>query len=331
MLTVTDNDGATNSISHDVALNMSVPNQPPQADFTYNPSSPNDIDAIQFTDSSSDSDGYIVNYTWDFGDGDTSYLQNPTHQYINNEMYLARLTVRDNDGATDSVSKTISVSNVDPSADFSFVADNLTVSFTDGSSDTDGYITNYTWDFGDGITGYTKNPGHEYLSYGDYMTKLTVTDDDGLTGEATKKISLHAQVPPKKPELVIGNISVSPSSPKEGNTVTFTITITNEGDGDANESTIDCLLDGEILNSSSLQKIPAGNSITTTFYLDAATGGNHAFKAAVRYGDNVDEKSINFHVSAQEEKTFPVWIVLAIVAPIVAVGALYMIFRKMRK
>ncbi len=60
-----------------------VINQPPVADFTWAPSNPTTQDIVQFTDLSYDPVGDIVNWTWDFGDGNSSFDQHPTHQYNN--------------------------------------------------------------------------------------------------------------------------------------------------------------------------------------------------------------------------------------------------------
>jgi PKD repeat protein len=75
-----------------------VINQPPVSDFTYSPVSPTTIDLIQFTDTSTDSDGTIVSWSWDFGDGTISSIRNPQHQYDDDGMYLVTLYVIDNDG-----------------------------------------------------------------------------------------------------------------------------------------------------------------------------------------------------------------------------------------
>jgi hypothetical protein len=88
-----------------------VMNQPPVADFTWAPSNPTTQDVVQFTDLSYDPVGDIVNWTWEFGDGNTSNLQHPTHQYSNPGTYTVWLTVKDNDGANDSVSKDVLVNN----------------------------------------------------------------------------------------------------------------------------------------------------------------------------------------------------------------------------
>jgi len=121
-----------------------IANSPPTANFTWIPTNPTDLDVITFTDSSSDSDGIIVNWTWNFGDGNISYEQNPAHQYADDGVYNVTLTVTDDDGATDTFQKSIAVSNVPPNADFSWSPSNPTtadtIQFTDSSSDSDGSI-----------------------------------------------------------------------------------------------------------------------------------------------------------------------------------------------
>ncbi len=80
------------------ALGVSEPppaNEPPVAAFTYSTYS----QTAYFTDQSSDSDGQIVSWHWDFGDGSTSTQQNPSHTYSAGGIYNVALTVTDNDGA----------------------------------------------------------------------------------------------------------------------------------------------------------------------------------------------------------------------------------------
>jgi len=83
-------------------------NEKPIAYFSYSPTSPSTSDTIQFTDTSTDSDGTIASWSWDFGDGTTGSIgENPTHQYQKAGKYDVKLQVTDNNGATDL--KTISV------------------------------------------------------------------------------------------------------------------------------------------------------------------------------------------------------------------------------
>ena len=66
-------------------------------------------DIVYFNDSSFDIDGYIVNWTWSFGDGNISYERNTTHRYEMAGTYLVNLTVTDNNGAENSIIKPVIV------------------------------------------------------------------------------------------------------------------------------------------------------------------------------------------------------------------------------
>lgn len=117
-LTVTDNDGQSDSITQNVSVSLAPVNQAPTANFSYNAT---DL-SVAFTDGSSDSDGTIASWSWDFGDGNSSTAQNPSHSYAAAGTYTVTLTVTDNDGATDSASQSVTVS--DP------VGGNITLSAT---------------------------------------------------------------------------------------------------------------------------------------------------------------------------------------------------------
>ena len=82
-------------------------NEPPTADFSHITSGL----TVSFSDQSSDSDGSIVSWSWDFGDDETSTEQNPTHTYGAEGTYTVVLTVTDDDGATGTDAQDVTVSS----------------------------------------------------------------------------------------------------------------------------------------------------------------------------------------------------------------------------
>jgi|GEM_PF-6196153 PGF-pre-PGF domain-containing protein len=87
-----------------------LPNILPVASFTYSPSSPQSGDTVTFYDTSYDTNGTIVSWLWNFGDGSTSSEQNVTHIYTSSGTFTVTLTVTDNLGGMNSTSKEIQVS-----------------------------------------------------------------------------------------------------------------------------------------------------------------------------------------------------------------------------
>jgi PKD repeat protein len=103
-LTVTDDQGATDTEIQTVSL-TTPGNVAPVADFS---STTNDL-TVTFTDLSSDSDGRVVAWLWDFGDGTSSNLQHPVHGYAMPGTYTVGLTVWDDDNGSDQASKPVTV------------------------------------------------------------------------------------------------------------------------------------------------------------------------------------------------------------------------------
>jgi parallel beta-helix repeat protein len=173
----------------------------PVADFSYSPLVPTDLQIVTFNDTSTDLDGYIVSWFWDFGDGNTSTSQNATHQYVDNGSYIVTLSVVDDDQAVNKVSRKISVSNVGSTASFSFFSPflpkiNDTILFTDTSIDTDGTVVSWSWDFGDGTRSNMKSPAHNYTAGGTYLVSLKVTDNDGASDTATEYVTIYISTSP---------------------------------------------------------------------------------------------------------------------------------------
>ena len=157
LLTVTDDDGAINTVAIPVSV---IPNTPPTAQPVATPrvgKEPLSVDLSAAT--SSDSDGEIVSYEWDYTDDgivDSTDIET-SFDYIDPGTYTARLTVTDEDGAVDTATVDITVNpNQAPTAvanaDFQSGNAPLTVTFEGRDSldaELEGTIT-YEWDFGDG-------------------------------------------------------------------------------------------------------------------------------------------------------------------------------------
>jgi PKD repeat protein len=111
-LTVTDNEGATDDFSSDVTVSGTPGNQAPVAAYTVQCSSLE----CTFTNGSTDADGTIASYAWDFGDptspDNTSDQASPTHTYSFSELteVTVTLTVTDDAGDTGTTSQTFTVS-----------------------------------------------------------------------------------------------------------------------------------------------------------------------------------------------------------------------------
>ena len=139
---------------------------PPVADFDYDASGD---PTIVFSDSS---ENIPTSWHWDFGDGDTSIIQNPTHSF-DIGAYNICLTAT-NAAGSDEICKGIIIANGPPNAFFTYTTTNdPIVDFTDLSTQNP---TMWDWDFGDGDTAQTQNPSHNYLDTGGFEVCLTVTN-----------------------------------------------------------------------------------------------------------------------------------------------------------
>ena len=197
-LTVTDNDGATDSIT----ATKTVMNRAPVASFTETAEVVDTEETISFDASdSSDPDGTIVDYLWDFGDGTEGSGVSVQHAYSQDGTYTVTLTVTDNDGATDTTEATKTVLNRSPVASFTesahtvYTDEMITFNATE-SYDPDGTIVSYLWDFGDGNTATGVTTDHAYSEDGNYTVTLTVTDDDGASASsvATKMVETEMEI-----------------------------------------------------------------------------------------------------------------------------------------
>ena len=193
----------------------------PKADFKY-------TETIQFHGTATDEDDdEIVDWHWDFGDGNTSDEQNPTHQYPNGGTFDVTLTVTDERGVTGSVTKTIEVEgppNEPPvidelTADPTNPATGGDVVFAVTVTDPDqpqGTPFDYEWDFDDETTSTVAGPTHSFAEAGAYTVTVTVTDAQGASDTATIEISVGNEPP------TLTGLTATPATKNTGDPVTFT-------------------------------------------------------------------------------------------------------------
>ncbi len=122
----------------------------------------------------------VVSYLWDFGDGTTSTIANPTHAYTNSGIYKVELYAT---GST-SVTEYNQTVYVYPTPNVSFDVIKATnngnaYTFISTSSVSSGMISSYIWSFGDGSGDIISNPNKIYASAGNYSIKLVAQSDRG--------------------------------------------------------------------------------------------------------------------------------------------------------
>ena len=162
---------------------------PPVASFAETPSTPTAGQSVQFTDTTS---GNPTAWSWNFGDGSTSTVQNPTHTYTAAGPFTVSLTASNSSGSN-AASHALTVLaafaaafTATPAAPVSAQS----VAFTDATT---GSPTAWSWSFGDGSTSALENPNHIYATAGTFTASLTATGAEG-TSTASQKIVVAPEV-----------------------------------------------------------------------------------------------------------------------------------------
>ncbi|GAA3171982.1 hypothetical protein GCM10010531_26760 [Blastococcus jejuensis] len=241
------------------------------------------LDCTFSASGSSDPDGTITQYAWDFGDGDTGAGLTETYSFPAAGTYPVTLTVTDNRGGTGMVTESVTVevvANQPPVAEAAVSCDGLTCTFdATGSRDSDGSVASYAWSFGDGASGSGLTAEHAYATAGDYTATLTVTDDEGATTSR--------------------DISVSPTEPAAGGIGFRGVSGTNILGSSATVSVPDSVEAGDLLILSvagaggSAHTPPAGwtevtrvapTGVLTTVWQRAAVAGDAGDPVRVVFG-----------------------------------------------
>jgi PKD repeat protein len=226
-LTVTNSAGLGNTTSCNILVGT-----PPVAALTYPPDFPIAGQTLIFNASNSyDPNGYIVNYTWNFGDGNTTTVTNATIDYVyaKEGNYTVSLKVTDDEGLTSTTAFIVKVRNY-PSAAFTFSPQSPTagrpITFNASSSSPHGgVITSYQWNFGQNNVTTTADPiiVYTYSAGGNYTITLTVTDSEGLNNSLSQMVTIG--YPP------VTLFTYSPEPSYVGDTVTFNASQSYDPDG----------------------------------------------------------------------------------------------------
>lgn len=155
----------------------------PEADFSYSPTEPEEGEEIEFSDQSTEGDGDIVEWSWEFGDGTTSDEQNPIHAYEEEGVYTVELTVTDRNDLSDTVSQQIETEDEEEDDDYE------TYTATNSDHEDAGRAYSEGWWFPE----YYAEGSEDYLGDSDDITTLKeiesgeyyelIEEDDGDDGE----------------------------------------------------------------------------------------------------------------------------------------------------
>ncbi len=195
-LTIIDTAGCTNTITKPVTIIAQ-----PTANFTFSHPACKQS-AVQFTNQSNASTGYIVKNVWNFGDGTPvftiSTLDNVSHTYANYGTFNVTLTVTTNDSCKRTITLPIVIAP-NPLANFSYLTTcvNSPVEFNDLSQAGAGGLAEWNWNFGDPPSGANNtalvaNPTHIFTAGGTYQVALIVSNTGGCQDTVTKPVIVHS-------------------------------------------------------------------------------------------------------------------------------------------
>lgn len=165
----------------------------PKADFTFGGGICTNEDVV-LTNSTNVPSASSNTYDWDFGDANTSALENPTHKYPSEGTYTIKLKAFSTNGCQGETTKTITIGEK-PVSDFvvNKVCQGTVTEFTNNSTISTG-VLNYQWDLGDGSKPTTTNATNTYASSGSYNVTLVATAANGCT-DTTVRTAEVAPIP----------------------------------------------------------------------------------------------------------------------------------------
>ncbi len=154
----------------------------------------------------------IASWLWEFGDGTTSTLQNPTHTYNSTGTYDIKLTVTTSGGCTATTTAAGGVKvGTPPNTNFSMSPIDACASdpiqFTDLTTPSP-RADEWEWDFGDGGTSTEQNPTHLYLDSGTFIVQLTAFNNRCGNPSATQTVHIKPPIAKFGHTITCGSLNI---------------------------------------------------------------------------------------------------------------------------
>lgn len=135
-------------------------------------------------------------YFWDFGDGSTDTIAQPSHTYATAGVYTLKLVLNRNGACADSTTSQVRVfPGFFPGFSSAGQCTNSAVQFTDQSTTNYPTINSWMWNFGDNLTSTAQSPSHVYTTPGSYTISLIVASDKGCVDTLSKTLDVYASPP----------------------------------------------------------------------------------------------------------------------------------------
>ncbi len=225
----------------------------PLAGFQVSRFDPNELEPVVFTDLSQDTDGIIVQWEWDFGDGTTSTLASPHHVYQRGGTMDVTLVVTDDMGATATATATLNVGNLPPRASLSVANSSLPTGSRfafDASASLDpspsGSVVRYEWSFDGGATFDMETSGptlsQAFADHGQRTVQVRVIDNQEASDVSNPLVITITNRAP-----TVSRVTWTPSDPTDADEVVFTA---QTADPDGQIMSWSWVLDSVVLSSS---------------------------------------------------------------------------------
>ncbi|MDI1356219.1 MAG: PKD domain-containing protein [bacterium] len=221
-LSIQINDYKTSALNAPVTTDSSLMIKP----YVYLPQNASPGYSVNFTSSYTRNDPGAT-YFWSFGDGQTSNVKDPVHNYNTAGTYQVCLSIKGSNFCASSMCTKIRVSssgfNTSIST-FNFTGNTMTFSH----STIGGFAPyNFLWNFGDGQTSIAQNPSHNYLIQGAYPVSLRIIDSHGDTAIANYNAVTKTDLSSCAANIGASVISLLPGSQFEHSKIKISFTDEN--------------------------------------------------------------------------------------------------------